>query len=188
MAAMVASVRFDAETSSYVARYLSASEARAEVIPHDMGHRLRFCPPSARRLLRLPRSPLPPPAAASHIGAPCCAHLPLAYPHRVLEGFVGLCVGEGVELQWKRQPNSPFGWWWATLEEFHEEDHGETATAVLVFGHFPPASRWYRLAVRFGDGRQRPCALGGFTGGLRSATDEEARQWMRFFPKEPIVF
>jgi len=44
------------------------------------------------------------------------------------------------------------------------------------------------LEVRIGDAELRPCSFGGFTGGLRPMSEDEHAHWMRFFPKEPVVF
>lgn len=184
MAAMPAMVRVDAPSRSYVATYPSAAQVRSEAIPWEEGQRLRFCPPSARGLLA--HGPGAAPSEAPHIGAPCGARAQ-AYPYRVLGGMRGLHVGQGVEVQWKMQPQSPFGWWYGHLEEVHVDAREETALAVVAFRHFPAESRWYRLALRFGDDEPRPCISGGYTGGLRSVAAEEARQWMRFFPAEPVA-
>jgi len=196
MAAMAARVQYQMGADIYVAKYLSASEVRPESIPHRESHRLRFCPRSARSFL-LPRvgcgpsgfdasSPID--AVAANAGSIRKAPLP-PYPYRVLEGGIdGLRVGRGVELQWKMQYGSPFGWWFGTLEELRPDPNGTTAVAVLTFKHFPASSRWYRLEVRFGDAEMRPCFFGGYTGGIRSVSKDEHHHWMRFFPREPIVF
>merc|ERR1719188_2256002 len=52
MAAMCARVHYEAVLGCYVVRYLSASEVAPEKIPMCEGHRLRFCPPSARDRLQ----------------------------------------------------------------------------------------------------------------------------------------
>mmetsp|Transcript_24196 Transcript_24196/g.38672 ORF Transcript_24196/g.38672 Transcript_24196/m.38672 type:complete len:410 (+) Transcript_24196:56-1285(+) len=105
------------------------------------------------------------------------------YPYKVLEGFEGLVVGQHVELQWKMQKLSPFGWWFGKLESLHLEENGKTATAVLTFAHFPEHSGWHRLSVRFGDRKVRPCNFGGFSGGLRAVSNAEKDRWMRFLPQ-----
>merc|ERR1712151_93727 len=101
----------------------------------------------------------------------------LAYPYKVLEGTHGLRVGEGVELQWKMQSGGPFGWWYGRLEALKYGTDGK-ATATITFRHFPTTSRWYKLQFDFGDGETRPCAFGGYTGGLRAVTSEvEEQRW-----------
>jgi len=182
MAAMAARITYDPIEDAFVASYLSASEVLPETIPAFEGHRLRFCPPSARPQLQ-PRVVVEEdPEAQLKCGRKPC------YPYRVLEGLTDLVVGQGVELQWKMQYGSPFGWWYGNLEQLQRDPDGKVASATITFRHFPSTSRWYRLEVRFGDSDMRPCSFGGYTGGIRPASPDEHRRWMRYFPKEPVVF
>lgn len=188
MAAMAARTQYEASLDAYVVRYLSASEVLPEKIPAAEGHRLRFCPPSCRDRLQ-PGFP----TAAAQSDARVENALPEstpkgAYPYRVLEGIEDLKVGQGVELQWKMQYGSPFGWWFGTVEAIRTNSDAKTATITIAFKHFPTTSRWYRLEVQFGDAEMRPCTFGGYTGGIRAASESEVCKWMRFFPKEPVVF
>jgi hypothetical protein len=106
-----------------------------------------------------------------------------AYPYRVFEGFDGLVIGEHVELQWKMQELSPFGWWFGKLESLQRDPNAKTAIGTITFAHFPEDSSWYRLKVRFGDAEVRPCSFGGFSGGIRPVSDAEKTHWMRFLPQ-----
>jgi hypothetical protein len=208
MAAMAAKVRYEASADVYVASYLSASLVAPESIPAAEEHRLRFCPPSARaRLLRGPDLGQEAEEAATSpeqeevevdeedVGeenddekAPSSPSWD--YPYKVLQGVEEELVapGTGVELQWKMQFGSPFGWWYGRLESLRRDNNGETATATLIFPHFPSTSAWYRLEVRFGDAKMRPCTFGGYTGGVRMASPEEHALWMRFFPAKLVEF
>mmetsp|Transcript_58947 Transcript_58947/g.127959 ORF Transcript_58947/g.127959 Transcript_58947/m.127959 type:complete len:440 (+) Transcript_58947:87-1406(+) len=182
MAAMAARITYDKAKDSFVARYISASEVKPEAIPAREGRRLRFCPPSARPQLQ-PRVVVEEdPEAQLKCGRKPC------YPYRVLEGLTDLVVGQGVELQWKMQKGSPFGWWFGHLEQLLPDADGKQATATITFRHFPSSSRWHRLAVRFGDNELRECSFGGYTGGIRAASPGESERWMSFFPRDPVVF
>eukprot|EP00913_Durusdinium_trenchii_P028145 g26389.t1 len=108
------------------------------------------------------------------------------YAYRVLKDFDGVALGQGVELQWKMQMGSPFGWWYGRVERI--ERGGSGAAVTLIFPHFPTNSRWYRLRVVVGDGIIRRCGIGGYHGGIRAVTPEEEKVWMQFRPKEPITF
>lgn len=204
MSAMPARTHYDSDEDGYIAWYISASEVPPELIPSSDGHRLRFCPASVRDPLWQSESP---PAVGE---LPCerlwdsfkgrsrgwgCMRRRTssadstnlgAYPYLVLEGTQGLKIGGAVELQWKMQEQSPFGWWYGQLEQLQHHVDGKLATATLVFPHFHTTSQWYRLAVRFGDNEVRDCALGGKSGGLRPVRDREKAQWMRHFPARPI--
>lgn len=202
MACLPAQVQYVSCVDSYVARYVSASEVHPESIPAEEGYRLRFCPPSARQLLQPGvsqpgldmRTGAPPPpekkGLQEHDGfqesPPTACDEIAAYPHRVLEGIEGLTVGQGVELQWKMQQGSPFGWWYGRLEALHQD--GALYRATLTFDHFPTTSRWHRLEICFGDDRMRMCDFGGFTGGIRYVSPDEDQHWQRFFPEGPLQF
>ena len=47
-----AQVKWDSHINCYIASYVSASQVLPERIPYHEGHRLRFCPPSARGPLK----------------------------------------------------------------------------------------------------------------------------------------
>lgn len=194
MGAMPARVQYDRSAKGYVARYLSAAAVTPEAIPETEGFRLRFCPPSARERL-LSRAPGDTHREWSDIYQMEEAEdrgpvkpVPTAYPYRPLVGFEGLKVGEGVELQWKMQMGSPFGWWYGVLEALHIDPGEKEGSATVIFKHFASNTRWYRLVVRFGSSATRPCQFGGYTGGIRAATEAESAHWMRFMPKEPVSF
>jgi len=170
MSAMPARVRYDAAAGGYRAKYVSASDVPEETIPVSEEARLRFCPAVARR--RLPAE------------APADAGKSAAYPYRVMEGTHGLVVGQGVELQWKMQEASPFGWWYADLEELVlDRATGQCAKATITFPHFSSASRWHRMEVEFGDSQIRANNFGGYTGGIRGLSPEERARWLQFLPK-----
>lgn len=175
MSAMPARVNYVAKSNSFLVRYMSASPVPPEVIPASEGFRLRFCPPDARHLMQESTSGL------EGLGA---LQLPMdSYPFQVLQGYDHLVVGQGVELQWKMQSGSPFGWWFAKLESLKVNPNGgECATATLTFPHFPSDSQWHRLEVRFGDNKIRNCHFGGFTGGLRRTSRAEQEHWQLFMP------
>lgn len=175
MGAMPAQVSYESKKEEFVARYLSASEVVPEYIPLCEVHRLRFCPPSARPQLQ-------PGKYSKELSEEA-----VIYPYRVLEGLDGLVVGKGVELQWKMQYASPFGWWYGHLEHLQNDAPAlGLATVTITFPHFKRSSLWYRLQVIVGDERMRVCSFGGYTGGLRGVSDEEHKRWMDFFPKKRL--
>lgn len=206
MSAMPARVHYQHDEGGFVAWYISASEVPPELIPMKEADRLRFCPASAREPLWRKSSEAPPAVSelpgerfwsAFKERARCCVRRRSpsqdlvsqdvgGYPYSVLEGMDGLRVGGAVELQWKMQDHSPFGWWYGQLEDLTPDPNGKLATATIIFPHFHTASQWYRLAVRFGDQEVRECMLGGKSGGLRPVREGEKWQWMRHFPASPI--
>jgi hypothetical protein len=206
MSAMPARVHYQHDEGGFVAWYISASEVPPELIFSKEADRLRFCPASVRDPLwrATPKAPTPVSElpgeriwTAFKERARCCVRRrsssqdsliqdTTGYPYSVLGGLDGLKVGGAVELQWKMQDHSPFGWWYGQLEDLKPDRDGKLATATIIFPHFHTASQWYRLAVRFGDQEVRECMLGGKSGGLRPVRDGEKWQWMRHFPSDPI--
>lgn len=181
MSAMPARVSVDVERNGFIARYISASVVPPEFIPACEEHRLRYCPSSVRRRLR---PDLPTPAEPQNPEVSVSEN----YPHRLLTDLDEFEIGQPVELQWKMQYGSPFAWWYGHLEAIRYDQGSSTATATITFPHFPSECRWYRLRVTFGDGQMRACEFGGYTGGLRATNEAENKQWMFFFPQEPVVF
>jgi len=181
MAAMSAWIRYsnglEDQPRGYMAQYLSASVVPPEFIPCEEEHRLRFCPPSVRQQLE-PGAGVTPDGVVEEE----------AYPYRVISGFEGLVVGKGVELQWKMQMGSPFGWWYGKLDSLHMDEDGRSAIAEITFDQFLRTARWHRLSVRIGDGVVRTCEFGGYSGGLRGVSAAEERRWMKFFPSKPLSY
>jgi len=178
MSVMPAHVRFDAKLNAYRAEYISASRALPETIPATDNHRLRFCSAGTRERLEL-NFVAQQQLQDQNDSASC-------YPYQVLQGTDDLVPGKSVEVQWKMQRGSPFGWWHGSLESIAYEDNGPHATATVTFAHFPRDSHWHRMQVRCGDSEVRANDYGGFTGGIRACSDAEARHWKRFCPKTPF--
>jgi hypothetical protein len=110
-----------------------------------------------------------------------------SYSYRSIEGIdEGLRIGAGVEIQWKMQSGSPFGWWYGELEDLERQPGASVAKATIVFKHFPPNSRWYRMQVVFGDGGIRDSNFGGKTGGIRSTAADLQQRWYGFLPTGSI--
>jgi len=179
MSAMPAKVWYTVDRDCYIAKYISGMDVQEELIPHREGYRLRSCPSSVVDQL-----------CASKVLATCSSpndelsHT--KYPYSVLSGTEDLAVDQGVELQWKMQPRSPFGWWHGHLESLHHCEYSSCSIATIVFAHFEPSSRYHRMQVRLGNGKMHEGSIGGFTGGMRPTSAEEELQWMLFFPREAL--
>merc|ERR1712070_1306919 len=186
MSRLPAQIQWEADTNSYIARYLSASEVLPEWIPAEEEHRLLFCPASMDDSLWMARLPGEDAANVRHHDS----HYKMEslYPYCVLVGIGDFKLGQGIELQWKMQQGSPFGWWYGVLEQLDYDADGDTAVATITFRHFPEHSSWRWLRVRFGDGETRPCTMGGWSGGIRPTSVVEEKRWMQFFPASPVLF
>eukprot|EP00440_Ansanella_granifera_P024687 gb/GFBE01026809.1/.p1 GENE.gb/GFBE01026809.1/~~gb/GFBE01026809.1/.p1 ORF type:complete len:417 (+),score=66.97 gb/GFBE01026809.1/:1-1251(+) len=185
MSAMPATVLYDRQLKAYVASYISLSKVPDEVIPESQAHRLRFCPASAQQRLQ-PGIASAPLAFRSEVRSLAQAANG-CYPHKVLEGLEGLEVGVDVEVQWKMQLFSSFGWWFGHLEKLTLIEGTEEATATITFPHLVETSRWFRLEVRVGSAEIQPCSLGGWTGGLRRVSETEKKAWMQVYPLKRLL-
>jgi len=183
MSYMPGEVRYGRESGCYIVRYISAREVPLETIPLSEDPRLRLSPGNACGLFPSERG-----TAVVLENAACGKH-----HFNVWKGIdPELSMGHGVELQWKMHIDSPFGWWYAELERLtplrcgtQTDDACEAerlgrpctdklAVATLVFPQFAPNSKWYRMEVMFGDGKQRDSSLAGVTGGIRAVPAGEA--------------
>ncbi|CAK9078009.1 unnamed protein product [Durusdinium trenchii] len=204
MSCMLAKVTWDAQINCYIASYVSASQAKTmgslfmscqvvpERIPYHEGYRLRFCPPSARELLK--PELVPPQASELPPGTG-----PTQRTRRVAQGWcmnLGSRSGEGMTKYAYRASRLVETLLWFTLLErvrggwqaLERDAGGSRARVTMIFDHFPSTSRWRRLQIVVGDGVVRQCAIGGWHGGVRAVTEAEKREWAKFFPKEPVIF
>jgi len=188
MSCVPAWVHWETKSDSYVANYVSFDpDVRPESIPRWEGHRLRFCPAAVRDRLQPLEACIPSRKPSSCFRSDRIVERQLGYPFEPLPGVDKFEIGGGVELQWKKQEGGAFGWWHGLLEKVELDSHGRSAVATLVFPHFPANSAFYRLCVRFGDGRMRSCDFGGISGGLRPISEAEEEHWIRFFrPMETL--
>lgn len=178
LCAQPAWVRWDAKVACYMAKYVSAQPTEPERILVEEAWRLRFCPVEVRGELRPGKMP----TQAEQTGDSTRI---LPYPYRVLTSVDdNLRVGSGVEVQFKMQKDSPFGWWYGRLDSLHEsEETGQRLfSATIAFDQFPEDSCWSQMNVEFGDGRLRSNDLGGFVGGIRPCTEQEQKTWESLFP------
>jgi len=213
MSCMPALVHYEKKRDAYLVKYVSASNVPLETIPVREDCRLRFVQSSARCLLQTETDASQPPMQAPPKPARSLAAAKLAnvlhrssrhslatpvltssanaanssYSYRPITGIdEGLQIGAGLELQWKMQNGSPFGWWYGELENLERQPGAFVAKATIVFKQFPPNSHWYRMQVVFGDGEIRDSSFGGKTGGIRSTSEDLQQQWYGFLPSVSI--
>jgi len=214
MSCMPALVYYEQKRDAYLAKYVTANNVPLETIPVREECRLRFVPSSARCLLQPELDAAQPPtqappkpvhsvaaaklATAAHsprchfLATPALTSLASAanssYSYTSITGIdEGLRIGAGLELQWRMQSDSPFGWWYGELEDLKRQPGASVAKATIVFKHYPPHSRWYRKQVIFGDGEIRDSSFGGETGGIRSTSLDLQQQWYSFLPTAPAA-
>ncbi|XP_061375347.1 F-box protein At2g26850-like isoform X1 [Gastrolobium bilobum] len=102
--------------------------------------------------------------------------------------------GDHIEIQWRRNKEFPYGWWYGFVGHLESCDGNEnycrchsSDTVVLEFNHYTPGSRWRQTNVSRKDHREEGNEADGFYGGIRKITSEaEISIWKRLWPSEVL--
>lgn len=103
--------------------------------------------------------------------------------------------GDHIEIQWRRNKEFPYGWWYGVVghQEFCDgnEDYcrcHNNDTVVFEFHQYSLGSRWRRTTVDRKDHREEGNEADGFYGGIRELCDnEEISMWKRLWPTGVLV-
>lgn len=105
-----------------------------------------------------------------------------------------LCPGDHVEIQWRRNKEFPYGWWYGVVghsdycdrDSRHCQCHLDD-TVILEFNQYTPGSRWRRAAINRKDHHEEGNEDEGFYGGIRKLqTNEEILTWKQLWPSETL--
>ncbi|XP_051134381.1 F-box protein At2g32560-like isoform X2 [Andrographis paniculata] len=115
-------------------------------------------------------------------------------PHQLhpSDCLTALRPGDHVEIQWRRNKEFPYGWWYGVVGHLETCDGNATYcrcqdsdTLVLEFNHYARGSRWRRTIVSRRDHREEGNAAEGFYGGVRKlASTQEISMWRKFWPSQ----
>ncbi|KAJ8633284.1 hypothetical protein MRB53_026620 [Persea americana] len=102
--------------------------------------------------------------------------------------------GDHIEIQWRRNKEFPYGWWYGVvghLESCDENEHlchcHNSDTVMLNFNHYTPGSRWRQTTVNRKNHREEGNETDGFYGGIRKLHNkEEIAVWKRLWPTEVL--
>ncbi|CAN0905346.1 F-box protein At2g32560 [Linum grandiflorum] len=105
-----------------------------------------------------------------------------------------LSPGDHIEIQWRRNKEFPYGWWYgvvAHLESCDGDHHYcrclNSENVVLEFHQYAPGSRWRRTIVNRKDHREEGNEGDGFYGGIRKLTgNDEISMWKRLWPMDVL--
>lgn len=100
--------------------------------------------------------------------------------------------GDHIEIQWRRNKEFPYGWWYGVVGHLETCDGNEnycrchsSDTVVLEFNQYTPGSRWRRTIVNRKDHREEGNESDGFYGGIRKLhTSDEIATWKSLWPRE----
>ncbi|RWR86379.1 hypothetical protein CKAN_01527500 [Cinnamomum micranthum f. kanehirae] len=102
--------------------------------------------------------------------------------------------GDHIEIQWRRNKEFPYGWWYGVvghLESCDENEHlchcHNSDTVMLNFNHYTPGSRWRQTTVNRRHHQEEGNETDGFYGGIRKLHNkEEIAVWKRLWPTEVL--
>ncbi|XP_038694491.1 F-box protein At2g32560-like isoform X1 [Tripterygium wilfordii] len=105
-----------------------------------------------------------------------------------------LCPGDHIEIQWRRNKEFPYGWWYGVVGHLESCDGNETYcrchnndTVALEFNHYTPGSRWRRTTISRKEHREEGNEADGFYGGIRKLkSNEEISIWRRLWPVQVL--
>ncbi|KAL6853804.1 hypothetical protein ACP4OV_019833 [Aristida adscensionis] len=102
--------------------------------------------------------------------------------------------GDHFEIQWRKNKDFPYGWWYGVVghqESCNANEHlcrcHEDDMIVLEFQHYAPGSRWRQTTVGRKDHREKGDETDGFYGGIRKLqSKDEISTWRRFWPVDVL--
>ncbi|KAI3795869.1 hypothetical protein L1987_38529 [Smallanthus sonchifolius] len=95
-----------------------------------------------------------------------------------------------VEIQWRRNKQFPYGWWYGVVAHLEACDGiychcHESDTVVLEFNQYTPGSRWRHTMINRRYHREKGNEADGFYGGIRKLYHkDEISMWQQFWPAE----
>lgn len=100
--------------------------------------------------------------------------------------------GDNIEIQWRRNKEFPYGWWYGVVGHLESCDGNEhfcrchlSDTVVLEFNQYTPGSRWRQSLVNRKDHREEGNESDGFYGGIRKLQDkDEISKWKQLWPTD----
>lgn len=102
--------------------------------------------------------------------------------------------GDHIEIQWRRNKEFPYGWWYGVVGHLESCDGNENRchcqysdTVILEFHQYTLGSRWRRTTINRKEHREEGDEVDGFYGGIRKLYDEEEiLTWKRLWPTQVL--
>lgn len=102
--------------------------------------------------------------------------------------------GDHFEIQWRRNKEFPYGWWYGVVGHLETCDGNEnhclcqySDTVILEFNQYATGSRWRRSSINRKDHQEEGNEADGFYGGIRKLySKEETSIWKQFWPTEAL--
>ncbi|XP_062016334.1 F-box protein At2g26850 [Rosa rugosa] len=102
--------------------------------------------------------------------------------------------GDHIEIQWRRNKEFPYGWWYGVVGHLESCDGNETYclchnsdNVVLEFNQYARGSRWRCTTISRKNHREEGDEADGFYGGIRKlCTKEEISVWKCLWPTQVL--
>ncbi|KAG1327734.1 F-box protein [Cocos nucifera] len=102
--------------------------------------------------------------------------------------------GDHIEIQWRRNKEFPYGWWYGVVGHLESCDGNEhfchchnNDTIILEFNQYTPGSKWRQASVNRKDHREEGNETDGFYGGIRKLHSKyEIAKWKQMWPTEVL--
>ncbi|KAF5181542.1 F-box protein [Thalictrum thalictroides] len=100
--------------------------------------------------------------------------------------------GDHIEIQWRRNKEFPYGWWYGVVGHLDTCDKiqnfcccHKSDSVVLEFNQYSLGSRWRTTIISRKDHREQGSEADGFYGGIRKLySKEQISVWKNLWPKE----
>ncbi|KAJ0977978.1 hypothetical protein J5N97_013452 [Dioscorea zingiberensis] len=105
-----------------------------------------------------------------------------------------LWPGDHIEIQWRRNKEFPYGWWYGVVGHLESCDGSDyhcrcrnSDTVMLEFNQYTPGSRWRRAAINRKNHREEGNETDGFYGGIRKLKGkDEIAMWKQLWPTDNL--
>ncbi|XP_074585443.1 F-box protein At2g32560-like [Curcuma longa] len=99
-----------------------------------------------------------------------------------------------VEIQWRKNKEFPYGWWYGVIGHLQSCDGNEhfchchlSNTIVLEFNQYTPGSRWRQASIDRKNHREVGNETDGFYGGIRKLeSKDEISKWRELWPTDAL--
>ncbi|XWS58997.1 hypothetical protein CRYUN_Cryun08bG0082400 [Craigia yunnanensis] len=117
-----------------------------------------------------------------------------SYDLHISDSLLDLKPGDHIEIQWRRNTEFPYGWWYGVVGHLEScdgnEDHCHCQcadTVKLEFNQYPASSRWRKTMINRKDHREVGNEADGYYGGIRKLyKEEEISMWKRLWPNQVL--
>lgn len=170
--------------NGHVGFMLSCYDAELSYDSHTNTFRARY-PPHGRRAIAIENG-----VQWERLRAPPVDTTP--HDLHISDCLNDLFPGDHIEIQWRRNKEFPYGWWYGVVGHLESCDGNvnycrcqNSDTVILEFNQYTPGSRWRRASISRKDHREEGNEADGFYGGIRKLyNNEEISMWKQLWPTE----